>query len=125
MEQQFGRLGIPMPRSTMTDLFHRAGELIAPLADRIVVLIAASQIVLADETPMPVQDDRKKAVHLDVRIRYARRVPLQHEIAVATRRKAILGGTTGTLVVDMYTGYNAITGVEGRQARRLPFPRAT
>ena len=29
--------------------------------------------------------------------------------------KAILGGTTGTLVVDMYTGYNAITGVEGRQ----------
>ena len=29
--------------------------------------------------------------------------------------KTILGGTTGTLVVDMYTGYNAITGVEGRQ----------
>src|SRR5690606_29630987 len=27
---------------------------------------------------------------------------------------AVLGGTTGTLVVDAYTGYNAVTGVDGR-----------
>jgi transposase len=60
MEQQFGRLGIPMSRSTMTDLFHRTGELVAPLAARILELIAQSEIVLADETPMPVQDARKK-----------------------------------------------------------------
>ena len=77
MEQQFGRLGIPMSRSTMTDLFHRTGELVAPLAARILELIAQSEIVLADETPMPVQDDQKEALHLDVRRRQLRRVPLQ------------------------------------------------
>jgi transposase len=114
MEQRFGRLGIPMSRSTMTDLFHRAGELVAPLAYRIVQLIAASEIVLADETPMPVQDDRKKpyiwTFVSGTLVAYRFSMTRSGETP-----KAILGGTTGTLVVDMYTGYNAITGVEGRQ----------
>lgn len=60
MEPQFGRLGIPMSRSTTTDLFHRAAELVAPLAHRTFQLIAASEVVLADETPMPVRDAREK-----------------------------------------------------------------
>ena len=114
MEQQFGRLGIPMPRSTMTDLFHRAGELVAPIADRIVQLIAASEIVLADETPMPVQDDRKKPYIWT----FVSGTLVAYRFSMTRSGdtpKAILGGTTGTLVVDMYTGYNAITGVEGRQ----------
>lgn len=38
----------------------RASELVAPLARRVVRLIAASEVVPADETPMPVQDDRKR-----------------------------------------------------------------
>jgi transposase len=114
MEQQFGRLGIPMSRSTMTDLFHRAGELVAPLAHRIVALIAASEIVLADETPMPVQDDRKKpyiwTFVSGTLVAYRFSMSRSGETP-----KAILGGTTGTLVVDMYTGYNVVTGVEGRR----------
>ena len=36
-------------------------------------------------------------------------------IAVATPPRPCVGGTTGTLVVDMYTGYNAVTGVVGRE----------
>jgi transposase len=114
MEQQFGRLGIPMSRSTMTDLFHRAGELVAPLAHRIVALIAASEIVLADETPMSVQDDRKKPYIWT----FVSGTLVAYRFSMSRSGdtpKAILGGTTGTLVVDMYTGYNAITGVEGRQ----------
>ncbi len=114
MEQQFGRLGIPMSRSTMTDLFHRAGELVAPLAHRIIALIAASEIVLADETPMPVQDDRKKPYIWT----FVSGTLVAYRFSMSRSGdtpKAILGGTTGTLVVDMYTGYNAITGVEGRQ----------
>ena len=114
MEQQFGRLGIPMARSTMTDLFHRAGELVTPLAYRIVQLIAASEIVLADETPMPVQDDRKKPYIWT----FVSGTLVAYRFSMTRSGdtpKAILGGTTGTLVVDMYTGYNAITGVEGRQ----------
>lgn len=114
MEQQFARLGIPMSRSTMTDLFHRTGELVTPLANRIVRLIAACEVVLADETPMPVQDDRKKpyiwTFLSGTLIAYRFSMTRSGETP-----KAILGGTTGTLVVDMYTGYNAITGVEGRQ----------
>ena len=86
MEQQFGRLGIPMPRSTMTDLFHRAGELVAPLADRIVALIAASQIVLADETPMPVQDDRRSRTFGRSFLGRSSRIASAW-IAAATRRK--------------------------------------
>jgi transposase len=31
LEKQYARLGIPIARSTMTDLFHRAAELLAPL----------------------------------------------------------------------------------------------
>jgi transposase len=114
MEQQFGRLGIPMARSTMTDLFHRTGELVAPIACRILALIAASEVVLADETPMPVQDARKSpyiwtfiAGNL-----IAYRFSLTRSGATP---KAVLGRTTGTLVVDMYTGYNSVTGVDGRQ----------
>lgn len=114
MEQQFGRLGIPMARSTMTDLFHRVGELVTPIAARIVELIAASPIVLADETPLPVQDARKSPylwtfVAGDL-IGY--RFSLTRS---GQTPKEVLGGTTGTLVVDMYTGYNAITGVDGRE----------
>jgi len=114
MEQQFSRLGIPMARSTMTDLFHRVGELVAPIAARIVALIAASPIVLADETPLPVQDARKSPylwtfVAGDL-IGYRFSMTRSGQTP-----KAVLGGTTGTLVVDMYTGYNAITGVDGRE----------
>jgi transposase len=35
MEEQFDRLGIPIARSTMTDVFHRAATLLAPIARRI------------------------------------------------------------------------------------------
>jgi transposase len=114
MEQQFGRLGIPMSRSTMTDLFHRTGELVAPLAARILELIAQSEIVLADETPMPVQDARKKPyIWTFVAGNFiAYRFSLTRS---GETPKAVLGGTTGTLVVDMYTGYNCVTGVAGRQ----------
>lgn len=114
MEQQFGRLGIPMARSTMTDLFHRVGELVAPIASRIVELIAASPIVLADETPLPVQDARKSP-YLWTFVA-GELIGYRFSLTRSGQTpKEVLGGTTGTLVVDMYTGYNAITGVDGRE----------
>jgi len=114
MEQQFGRLGIPMARSTMTDLFHRVGELVAPIASRIVELIAASPIVLADETPLPVQDARKSP-YLWTFVA-GELIGYRFSLTRSGQTpKEVLGGTTGTLVVDMYTGYNAITGVAGRE----------
>jgi len=35
LEKQYRRLGIPISRSTMTDLFHRHAELLAPLPARL------------------------------------------------------------------------------------------
>lgn len=119
IEKQFRRLGIPMSRSTMTELFHRAGELLRPLAARILALVAASDVVLADETTMPMQntvrlEKRPKRTYLwtfvsgnfiGYRFSSSRSGATPNEV---------LGGTKGTLVVDAYTGYNAVTGVDGR-----------
>ena len=119
IEKQFKRLGVPISRSTMTELFHRAGELLRPIAARILALVAASDVVLADETSMP--------MHSTIRSeKKPKKTCLWTFVAgsfVAYRfspsrsgatPSAVLGGTTGTLVVDAYTGYNAVTGVNGR-----------
>lgn len=53
IEKQFKRLGIPMSRSTMTELFHRADVLLRRLAKRVIALVAASEVVLANETTLP------------------------------------------------------------------------
>lgn len=114
IEQQFRRVGIPMARSTMNELFHRAGEVLAPLARRILALVAQAEIVHADETPHRLQDTRKKPyiwtfVSGDL-IAYKFSMSRSGDTP-----KEVLGGTTGTLVVDMFTGYNSVTGVQGRQ----------
>ena len=119
IEKQFKRLGIPMSRSTMTELFHRAGELLRPLAARVLALVAASDVVLADETTLPMQ----ATIRLEKK---PKRTCLWTFVSgnfigyrfSASRSGAtpseVLGGTKGTLVVDAYTGYNAVTGVDGR-----------
>jgi hypothetical protein len=61
MEKLFERLGIPMARSTMTDLFHRGAALLAPISARILARIAASEIVFADETSIKMQSSDKRA----------------------------------------------------------------
>lgn len=119
IEKQFKRQGIPMSRSTMTELFHRAGQLLASIAARILALIAASDVVLADETTMPMQ----KTVRLAKKPKrsYLWTFVSGNHVAYrfsssrsGTTPSEVLGGTTGTLVVDAYTGYNAVTGVDGR-----------
>lgn len=125
IEKQFKRLGIPMSRSTMTELFHRAGELLKPIAARILALVAASDVVLADETTMPmlktIQTDEDGNPKKKPKRTYLWTFVSGNFLAYrfsASRSGAtprdVLGGTTGTLVVDAYTGYNAVTGVDGR-----------
>jgi hypothetical protein len=50
IERRFGRLGIPISRSTMNDLAHTAAEIVRPLVARLQSRIAALDVVLADET---------------------------------------------------------------------------
>lgn len=108
LEKMFDRAGVPMSRSTMTDLLHRAAELLAPLITRLFALIAVGEVVQADETSLRVQH-REKLGFVWTFI---------HENLIAYRfspdrsgdtPKDFLGDSNGILVVDAYSGYNAVT----------------
>ena len=119
IEKRFGRLGIPISRSTMNDLVHKAAEIVRPLVARLQTRIAALEVVLADETSMRLQDRPKRGFvwvfhgHDEVSggklVLYAFAVDRSGDTPAK-----ILGGTRGTLVVDGYTGYNQVTDPLGR-----------
>ena len=114
LEKQFRRLQIPMARSTMTDLFHRAAMLLEPLVERIAVRVRESDLVLADETSQRMQKSSKKAFLWTF---IAGRLVL-YRFAVDRSGKtpeAVLGDSKGILVVDGYSGYNIVTTPEGRE----------
>jgi transposase len=113
LAKQYQRLSIPMARSTLTDLFHAAAEKLEPLWKRLLAVIAQSEIVQADETSLKMQRPNKRGFVWTflaedlIAYRFAGdrsgETPLQ-----------VLGGTTGTLLVDGYTGYSRVTDVDGR-----------
>jgi transposase len=119
IERRFERLGIPMSRATMNDIFHAAAERAAPLVARLAQRIRAVEIVLADETSMRLQDRKKRGF---VWVFHGRDEQSGGELVLyvfATDRSGetpaqVLGGTEGSLIVDGYTGYNAVTDPEGR-----------
>ena len=53
------RVGIPVARTTMGDLFHTSAQVLQPLVERILQLVRESHLVLADETPVRVQAEKK------------------------------------------------------------------
>ena len=113
LAKQYQRLGIPMARSTLTDLFHAAADKLEPLYRRLIELVARSDIVQADETPMKMQRaDRKGYVWTfiaDNLIGYRFAGGRSGETP-----RNVLGGSKGALVVDAYSGYNRVTDVDGR-----------
>ena len=113
LAKQFGRLAIPIARSTLTDLFHQVATALAPLSDRLVELVAAAEIVQADETSLKMQKPNKRGFVwtflADNLIAYRFSGNRSGETPAQ-----VLGTSTGTLVVDMYTGYNAVTGTGKR-----------
>ena len=114
LEKQYRRLGVPISRSTMTDLFHRHAELLAPLPARLLERVRSSELVLGDETSIKMLGSSKRAYLwtfiADTLIAYRFSVDRSGETP-----KEVLGGTQGTLVVDGYTGYNNVTKVDGRR----------
>jgi transposase len=114
------RHGVPMARSTLCDLFHRAAIELDPLAKRLMELVAKNEIVQADETTMRVLAEKKtRTAWLWTFIAKED----QHELisyAFSNSRSGetparILGDTQGKLVVDGYTGYNKVTAPDGRE----------
>ena len=108
----------------MTDLFHAAAHLLRPLRDRLLVLIATAAVVLADETKLKVQEPKKTRTawmwtFLGRLMSGAEEVELVAYRFSPSRSgetpSRVLGATTGALVVDAYTGYNAVCAPEGRE----------
>jgi len=124
LEKDFKRLGIPMARSTMNDLFHSSADKLRRLWTRNLELVAASDVVFADETPVKVQA-KKKCRRGFVWTFIAQTEPTRKdsptlvsfrfsESRSGETPKQVLGGSKGTLVVDGYTGYNNVVDPEGR-----------
>lgn len=55
LEKEFERLGVPVSRSTMTDMFHNAADVLEPLSERLLQLVRGADVVHADQTPLKVQ----------------------------------------------------------------------
>jgi transposase len=118
LEKEFQRLGVPVGRSTMVDMFHVAADVLSPLSQRLLALIRKSDVVHADETSMKVMAEGACRNGFVWTFRTTQPEPLIAYRFSPTRSgetpKALLGGTSGALVVDGYTGYNQVTDVNGR-----------
>ena len=119
LEKEYQRIGVPVARSTMTDLFLRAADVVSPLARRLLELIRGAPVVHADETSKRVQAEGKCKTGFMWNFRTVAPDPLIAYVFAPNRSsetpKAVLGGTTGVLMVDGYTGYNVVSQVNGRQ----------
>ncbi len=97
--------------------------MLSPLSRRLLELIASSDTVTADETPVRVQA-KKKCRRSYVWI-FTTRTEGEHEALLVAYRfskdrsgrtpREVLGGSTGMLVVDGYAGYNRVTDPSGWQ----------
>jgi transposase len=122
LAQRVERSGVPMSRSTLTALFHQSASVLLPLSKHFLQVIAAAEAVWADETPLRVLDVKKtKQGYLWTCLTQTQQSEwlLGYRFSLgraSTTPKEVLGGTRGALVVDAYTGYNAVTLPEGESA---------
>lgn len=123
LEKEFARTGMPIARSTMNELLHRTSSLLAPLWTRLLDVIRQRDIVLADETRLRILKDASgkpktgyvwtfgaadAAGGFDVAYHFA-------DSRSGATPKALLEGTSGVLLVDGYSGYDAIEKVSSRR----------
>ena len=123
IEKDFKRQGVPLSRSTMNALFHRAAELLMPLSKRQLDLIRVRPVVQADETRMRMQDGGEGKPKTGFQWTFV--AEDDHggtDIAfvfAADRSgdtpRQVLGGTHGTYLVDAYSGYNSVADVSARE----------
>ncbi len=123
LEKALGRQGIPVSRSTMNELLHRAAAILEPLWRRLRDLILIRPVVMADETRLRlVRDKHGKTKNgfvwtfgardddggLDVADVFA-------EDRSGSTPKKLLEGTSGVLLADSYGGYNVVETVASRR----------
>ena len=114
--KMFGRVGVPISDRTLGELFHLSAELLTPVYDALMKKIAAAQVVQADETPLAVQAPGKTRRAYVWTFLSGDRIGYRYSAGRSGQTPVdVLGGTTGTLVVDAYTGYNATCSPEQRE----------
>jgi transposase len=122
LEKELARKGVPVARSTMNDLLHRSSAVLAPVWTRLLDVIRGREIVLADETRLRILNDASGKPKtgfvwtfgaadaegkFDVAYHFA-------DNRSGATPKALLEGTKGVLLVDGYSGYNAIDQISSR-----------
>lgn len=110
LAKQFEREGLPVTRTTMGDLLHAGARELEPLYLRLRQLVAAADVVGADETPMPVlaPKETKKGFIWTFRTENLISLVFSPSRSGETARN-VLGQSKGYLVVDGFTGYNSVT----------------
>ena len=123
LEKAFERQGIPIARSTMNELLHRASAILEPIWARLLEVVRVRHVVAADETRLRIVRDksgktkngfvwtfgaRDDADGLDVAYVFA-------EDRSGSTPKSLLEGTAGVLLVDGYSGYNVVDDVSTRR----------
>jgi transposase len=109
LETMFAHLGMPIPRSTMTDLFYRAATKLSRLGPALMKAIREDYVVHIDETSINMTEQKRKsqmwAFVGNKLVRYVfdltrgGHVPLKH-----------IDKSAGVFVADDYSGYNELAG---------------
>lgn len=127
--KQLARMGVPVSPNTLFDLFHRAAKLVERLYKLLLADVQQSDIVYADETRIQALDNSgpiARTAEQAKALAHTRRAWIWVFISESTvvykyspsrsgdTPVEVLGKSTGTLVVDAYTGYNKVTTPAGR-----------
>ncbi len=116
-ERIFGRNSVPIARSVLCGLFHRAANLLEPLYDRLLALVRHDPYVHADETTLNVAEPHNaRKAWLWTVLCESIVVYIYSETRAAETAEHALAGTQGHLTVDGYSGYNSVVG-PGKRTR--------
>jgi transposase len=107
LEQSFARLGMPVARSTMNDLFRRAGQKAGRLREPLFEALRADAIVHGDETSFRLTSQNSKAFMWA----FVGRSLTGYTFATSRGGDVpieVLGDSQGILVCDDYRGYDPL-----------------
>ncbi len=115
LEQVFARTGVPIARSTMNELFHRAAEKLARLRTPLFDAIRGDYLVHADETTFKLTTQKSKAFMWT----FVGANLTGYEFALGRGADVpvrVLGDSEGALLCDDYRGYDRLERI-GRRRR--------
>jgi transposase len=113
VEKAMRRTGIPISRSTMNGLVLLGAEILEPLHTLALGEMRCDPHVQADETSFRLQTSAARPFVWTF-LSSAVTVYVFSPSRSGDTAKEVLGGTTGSLTIDGFTGYNVVTDVDGR-----------